>query len=435
MLFLTAASIFVATIALGEGLFLLLIRPSSALNRRYFFMTLCISVWLLGAAFGYSAGTKEALLSWFRVSSFGFLFLHAYTLHFAITYALPDSGRLLRALAFAFYLPSCWFFYISLTDHIVFRDFEKIGSFWTGVPDYGSPIFLALIANYLAYYLAAALLIHLSKRKAPGRKERRMADIIILSILGTIVLYNIEPFLLPLLTNYRPYVVSPLFSVFWITGIAYAVVRYRFLSWTPSNFTREILENVDEAILVFSSDFRLLYRNTSARNSMKPAGQEKRRETFADCFDLTAGLERAMEEITSGEIRRFSFTTSLKDLPRVCLDSKLTALRDEDKDLIGYVFMGKQIPKPSLILAERGLSPKEQAVLGRLVRGGSVKEIALAEGIGTRTVKSHTSHIFLKLGVKNKMELFNLLRTNHLFPESESEFDVFPFLEKKRRPN
>jgi len=50
------------------------------------------------------------------------------------------------------------------------------------------------------------------------------------------------------------------------------------------------------------------------------------------------------------------------------------------------------------------LTPREQEVLGLLVRGKGNKEIAAALGVTERTVKFHVSAIFAKLGVANRTE-------------------------------
>jgi DNA-binding NarL/FixJ family response regulator len=50
------------------------------------------------------------------------------------------------------------------------------------------------------------------------------------------------------------------------------------------------------------------------------------------------------------------------------------------------------------------LSDREREVLGLMVRGRSNKEIAIALGISENTVKVHTTHVFEKLGVADRLE-------------------------------
>jgi hypothetical protein len=137
-----------------EGFYVLLLDSRKALNRRFFFMSLCIAIWLFGAAFAYSAATREDVVFWFRLCSFGFIFLHAFTLHFTVGYVFPDLRLRPRQAAFLLYVPSFFFLYKSCTGLIVFNDFVRLGTMWSAVPDYESRIFLLLVVNYLVYYTA-----------------------------------------------------------------------------------------------------------------------------------------------------------------------------------------------------------------------------------------------------------------------------------------
>jgi DNA-binding NarL/FixJ family response regulator len=51
-----------------------------------------------------------------------------------------------------------------------------------------------------------------------------------------------------------------------------------------------------------------------------------------------------------------------------------------------------------------GLSPRELDVLGHLVTGKTDREIAEALFIGIRTVETHVSNLFTKLGVNGRTE-------------------------------
>lgn len=54
--------------------------------------------------------------------------------------------------------------------------------------------------------------------------------------------------------------------------------------------------------------------------------------------------------------------------------------------------------------AARALSPREVEVVRLVARGAADKEIAAALGIGHRTVTTHLSHVYAKLGVENRAE-------------------------------
>jgi DNA-binding NarL/FixJ family response regulator len=60
-----------------------------------------------------------------------------------------------------------------------------------------------------------------------------------------------------------------------------------------------------------------------------------------------------------------------------------------------------------------GLTRREREVIELLTRGVRNREIAQQLSISERTVKAHLTHIYLKLGVSNRLQLaISTLRAN-----------------------
>jgi DNA-binding CsgD family transcriptional regulator len=60
--------------------------------------------------------------------------------------------------------------------------------------------------------------------------------------------------------------------------------------------------------------------------------------------------------------------------------------------------------------ATNGLSAREFEVLRQLVRGQSIKDIALSMGINPKTVSNHQSVIRQKLGADSAVQLLSIAR-------------------------
>lgn len=63
----------------------------------------------------------------------------------------------------------------------------------------------------------------------------------------------------------------------------------------------------------------------------------------------------------------------------------------------------------SLAAARYGLSEREEEIMSYLVRGKSAKSIAAETFISYNTVKTHMSHIYQKMGIHNREDLFGLV--------------------------
>jgi DNA-binding CsgD family transcriptional regulator len=96
-------------------------------------------------------------------------------------------------------------------------------------------------------------------------------------------------------------------------------------------------------------------------------------------------------------------------LSGICIMLSLSKLRTDLKQLSLY-------NRPPEIGAEElqdyNISPREKQVLELLNEGKIYKEIAEILYISLPTVKTHASNIYQKMGVKNRAELMNLIKTN-----------------------
>jgi DNA-binding NarL/FixJ family response regulator len=82
------------------------------------------------------------------------------------------------------------------------------------------------------------------------------------------------------------------------------------------------------------------------------------------------------------------------------VDDLLTAVAAVSE---GEVFISSGIPKDGLreAMVSLGPSPRELEVLRHLAEGRTTAEVAALLGIGLKTVETHRSHLFIKLGVPN----------------------------------
>jgi len=71
--------------------------------------------------------------------------------------------------------------------------------------------------------------------------------------------------------------------------------------------------------------------------------------------------------------------------------------------------------KPTPFFRERfGITDRESAVIGLLLDGASGKEIADRLYISAKTVENHVTNIYRKVGARNRIQLFRLIRANEL---------------------
>ena len=73
------------------------------------------------------------------------------------------------------------------------------------------------------------------------------------------------------------------------------------------------------------------------------------------------------------------------------------------------------------------ITDREADVMQLIISGLTNKEIADHLNIAERTIKTHITNIYNKLGVDNKIQLLHLLKDFNLIPEQNSDKTVLFF--------
>ncbi len=398
----------IACIALCEGAYVLALGRRNAENRLFFAMTLCLAEWLVCAAFGYSAADVETVTFWFRLSSFGFLFLHPFTVHFILKLSGRPTRRLLLGILYGL---SFVFLPLALTKGIVFSGFEKHHGFWIGKTDYGSLSFYLLLLQIHCYYGFCYYLLLRWRKETVSLREKKQAEIILVALAATVLLYNLEPFVLPLISSYPNLVLSPNMGLVWATGILVAAVKYRLLSLTSSAMNGEIVGGLEESVVLLDTNLKVMALNAKAGEIFGLAEGN----SFTALLERTAERTQAEQALRARpdrpEIRR-TLRLHIETEERIVrlIDLRISRIRDRFGDFLGFLLTAREARRLDVIAGEYGITPRELLVIEYILSGISNREIAEQLEVSERTVKAHITSIYMKLHVENKIQLYTLLQ-------------------------
>lgn len=402
----------VLALTLAEGAFILAGNPGGRGNRLFFCMTLCLALWLLGAGLGGAGADGDGARLWFRVAAGGFLFLPCAALLFALEYSALSTGKAARAASASLCLPPA----------------ALLVAAWPGRTDTGSAAFALLVTYCLIYYGAAVALLARAARTGRRGRDRKQAAILAQSVAVTVALFCVEPFFLPRPEPFRGLGVSPLLGVVLLSGVAYAIRRYDFLSLGRLSRKREVLDHLSDAVILFDGRMRPVFRNAAARWAFPET------ESIGSLINEAAAVREEFLDVESSGKEDFSCVVSSRRDPALRFDCRFSLLRDAGGETEAVLMAGKEVKDRRSFGGSFALSRAENRVLSMTMEGARQAEIAERLGVSLRTVKAHCAHIYLKLGVHNRIELFRRLNEYNLLSRQSAGDSVGPMLLKRPPP-
>lgn len=113
---------------------------------------------------------------------------------------------------------------------------------------------------------AGAVCFIIWSRKATTNKERNQGGIISAAMFVSILIVTTDEIFLSKLPFNRARAFSPIFYVFWMGGIWYAIAKYQFLKISPVLVSECIVSTIDESILLLDNDFNIVRVNNAVED-------------------------------------------------------------------------------------------------------------------------------------------------------------------------
>jgi DNA-binding CsgD family transcriptional regulator len=230
---------------------------------------------------------------------------------------------------------------------------------------------------------------------------------------------------LPLVSPYRTIFLSPLFSIILVSAAGLAIRRYRFLSASAIAIERSTLDRLSDAIVLFDSRLQPVYANAAAGSVFPPAAALEGMVTEA--ARIRTALKRAEEQGSAS----FSCVLSSKAPGNARVDCRFSLIRDSAGELESILVVGIPIKDARTLHGNFSLTQAESRVVSMLVEGKQQEAMARELGVSIRTVKSHCTHVYQKLGVSNRIGMFKLLSEYKLVSSQAADQSSLPLLLKK----
>jgi DNA-binding CsgD family transcriptional regulator len=174
----------------------------------------------------------------------------------------------------------------------------------------------------------------------------------------------------------------------------------------------------DTCLVLLSRNGRVLSMNREAERFFEnQKGEESEGSTspISGCPDLVEELRRVNAEGPRNAWLVSNFCDGRGE--EITVTARIAPLTGGKARWIGYLLSFRPVETEEGLSISFSLSGRETEVLRHLIGGATSRETAVSLGISERTVKSHVTHIYQKLGVNSRMEAARLLQTRGYLPD------------------
>jgi PAS domain S-box-containing protein len=204
------------------------------------------------------------------------------------------------------------------------------------------------------------------------------------------------------------------------------MARFRFMALTPMVISNDILTNIDEAVILLDRSVRILAVNNRV-NEILQTDKNLVNEHLSLIISEYESITRELRTFESTEVVDFSIRINFKcsDGSLILMEASCKSIRDKFGDLIGFLIISRDVKELKQLRDMYRITSREASIIQSIIAGKTNHQISEEMEITERTVKSHVTNIFNKLGVDNRVQLIILLKDFNLIPGEKSNKILF----------
>ncbi len=327
----------------GAVLFILVLyrNRKASLNRTYALFALFIGVYSLFNFLNFNSPTAEVAYFWEKTETLGITIAIAFLFHFSLIFTKVDEKRR-KYFALSVYILSISIVAVHFTTNLITDHMELAYWGYNVVPGILGHL---LFVPYIFCTIVLSLLLFLRfLRSTKSAIEKKQAKIIFFGILVPLITGTLTD-LLPEVTGEYIMPLGSGSTAIMSAFIAYAMLKYRLMTLTPSLAAENIIKTMADYLLVINRDRTVAFLSDSALDALKYRNKnqlsEKLRETFPEkMFDTV--IDRIEKENYMKDLDTTLRTKEGKSIP-VSLNGSI--IKGSSGETLGYVLIMRDMSK------------------------------------------------------------------------------------------
>jgi DNA-binding CsgD family transcriptional regulator len=378
-------------------------------------MTISLSGFIFLTDLCFFAITKKNLWFYYKLASVFFSSYFAINLHFNI---IITKDKLKQWKCMMLYIPVPVLIYLTVFDYSLFSDFIFHGDHWDFIPAYKTFGFYFYNIYFISYTIASLLVVEIFRRRAPSNKEKRQAVLINAGYFTSMLIAHLAALILPHLHIFCFSAIIPNILIIYLAVIFFAVFKLKFMDLTPSVMADEIIENISDMILMLDQNYKIKMANSLCAKLLSLPANDTPDKSFFSIISGKDELKSIFESLLKSAGKSINCSlTYLGDEDRIFTDTYISKIFDRFNDLTGFLVISKENKGKSRFQEIYKVTGREFEIIDLVLSGRSANDIGLKLGISKRTVETHCLNIYSKLGISDRMELFNLAGEYNLLPK------------------
>lgn len=179
----------------------------------------------------------------------------------------------------------------------------------------------------------------------------------------------------------------------------------------PDFISRDITENIEEGIILLDTSFKVIFSNRAAHALVNARQGEEVR--WLDIVVEKHAVRREFSGLLNSDTASARIRVNIRQRgdgsAKIPVDLKVKKVIDSFKDLSGFLIIMSLVKEPGHLRTRHGITSRELDVIRQLATGKTNREIGVILGMTVRTVETHITSIFAKIGIKNRTELMSVL--------------------------
>ncbi|MGO9377468.1 MAG: diguanylate cyclase domain-containing protein [Dissulfurispiraceae bacterium] len=353
MKFLSLVAFFACIVYIFLGFYTYRLSRRSKLNCIFSLLCMDFALWAFACTFFYSAPDKQTAWFWYHVSSPGWCFSPALTLHFFLILTGHKTILEKKWVYQLLYLPGAIFMYKTLTGTLLVSDFLYRGLGWCAIAPSGTMWFWAYVFYYSGFVLTCFTLTYKWRRSADNNRLKKQTKVILALAFPVFIVSIFTDAVLPALGIYTMPSVACVLILVWILGIWYAIVKYKLMNVTTAMAAEDIVSAMYDLLILVNHEGAIIKLN---RRTIEMLGIDESELIGKQLDILFEEKEFIREKFNSAAHSNHSphCELNIKTIngQLIPLNLSCSAIRDDSGDPIGYAIVGQDLRQMKQLQAE-----------------------------------------------------------------------------------